>query len=93
MAWVQGAGNTDSFVNAGDYNAQTANYAWLHDKIGRPIMAETSFAGQGQDDRWLSAGAGAINERISNGVIGVLINNPPGNYQSSILSGLDSTCQ
>jgi hypothetical protein len=94
LAWVQGSGDSDTFVNAGDYNAATANYTWLHNKIGRPIMAETSFAGAGQD-RWTTAGASAINERIASGVIGVLVNSPADDYESSIqsLSGLSSTCQ
>ena len=69
--------------------------AWPHDKIGRPIMAETSFAQQGQNDRWTTAGKGAIDQRIANGVIGVLVNDPSSSYHSSIqsLSGTASTCQ
>ncbi len=59
-------------------------------------MAETSYAGEGQADRWTNASASAINSRISEGVIGVLVNNPGSNYQSAIGSlgaQLNPVCQ
>jgi hypothetical protein len=96
LVWVQGAGDTGTLLNSGDYNAATASYAWLHQKTGRPIMAETSFAGSGQDDRWTSASASQINARISEGVIAVLVNNPGSDYQSAMQSlapQLNSVCQ
>ena len=93
LVWVQGPGDTDVFLNSGTYNATTANYAWLHQKTGKKLMAETSYASSGQNDRWSTASATAINGRISNGVIGVLVNNPPSNYQSVTGSlSLASTC-
>ncbi len=95
LVWVQGAGDTDTFVNSGTYNAATANFGWLHKKTGRKIMAETSFAGSGSADRWSTTTAANINARIANGVVGVLVNNPGASYQSAIdtLSpSLSSTC-
>ncbi|MGC4087928.1 MAG: hypothetical protein QM756_08530 [Polyangiaceae bacterium] len=93
LIWVQGAGDSAAFVNSAAYNATTANFAWLHTKTGKKIMAETSYAGSGANDRWTTTTAANINARISNGVIGVLVNNPPSNYQSTIGSfSLDSTC-
>ena len=84
LVWVQGPGDSSAFVNAGEYNRATANYGWLRQKTGRPIMAETSYAKNGQADRWTNASASAINSRISEGVIGVLIDSPGSNYQSAI---------
>jgi hypothetical protein len=95
LVWVQGPGDTDAFVNAGTYNAASANYAWLRQKTGRKIMAETSFAGPGVNDRWTTTSAANINGRIASGVIGVLVNSPGSNYQSTIQSlgaGLNGTC-
>jgi hypothetical protein len=96
LVWVQGPGDSAAFVNAGEYNANTANYGWLRRKTGRPIMAETSYAGTGQADRWTNAAASAINSRISEGVIGVLVDKPGSNYESaigSLGSQLNSVCQ
>jgi hypothetical protein len=95
LVWVQGPGNTGTLVNSGDYNATTANYTWLKTKTGRPIMAETSYAGSGQDDRWTTAGVTNINQRIQEGVIAVLVNKPSSNYASTIasFSGISSVCQ
>jgi hypothetical protein len=59
-------------------------------------MAETSYAGRGANDRWSTTTAANINARIANGVISVLVNNPPTNYQSAFTAlnpGLGSTCQ
>jgi len=84
LVWVQGPGTTSSFVNSGEYNQATANYAWLSETTGRPIMAETSFAGSGQDDRWTSASASDIDARIAEGVIAVLINNPDPDFSSQL---------
>ncbi len=95
LIWVQGPGDSDTLTNSGTYNATTANYNWLHTFTGKKIMAETSFAGSGADDRWSTTTAANINARIANGVIGVLVNNPASNYQSaltSLNSGLNSTC-
>ena len=94
MVWVQGPGNSDAFVNAGSYNATTANYAWIYQKTGRTIMAETSYAGSGSDDLWTTTSAANINARIGHGVIGVLVNNPGANYQTAIgtLTPLTATC-
>ena len=93
---VQGAGDTDAFLNADEYNEDTAHYSWLRQKTGRPIMAETSYAGDGQPDRWTNASASAINSRITEGVIGVLVNNPSSSYQSAVTgfdSQLNQVCQ
>jgi hypothetical protein len=93
LVWVQGPGDSDVFVNSGAYNATTASYAWLHQKTNKKIMAETSYAGSGQNDRWSSASAASINARVANGVIGVLVTNPPSSYQSISTSlSLSPTC-
>lgn len=84
LVWVQGAGDTGAFVNSGSYNAATANYAWLYQKAGAPIMAETSYASSGQPDRWSTTTADNINARIAEGVIAVLVNNPGADYLSSV---------
>lgn len=76
-------------------NAATANYAWLHSFTGKRLMAETSFqSGSGSPDRWSATMAANIEARIAPGVIGVLVNDPASNYQSSIgaLGQLSSTC-
>jgi hypothetical protein len=96
LVWVQGPGDSAAFVNAGEYNQDTASYGWLRQKTGRPIIAETSYAGNGQADRWTNVSASAINSRISEGVIGVLVDNPGSNYQSaigSLDSQLNPVCQ
>ena len=93
ISWVQGAGDTGTFVNS--WGEDTANYTSLRQITGRPIMAETSYDGGG-NDRWTNASASAINERISEGVIAVLVNSPAGGYESSIQSfsgQLNSVCQ
>ena len=95
LIWVQGAGDTDAFPNSGSYNATTANYAWLHSNTGLKIMAETSYQSSSSGDRWSTTTAANINARIANGVIGVLVNQPPSNYQSAFTalnSSLNSTC-
>jgi hypothetical protein len=95
LVWVQGPGDSDTFANSGSYNATTASFAWLHGYTGKQIMAETSYAGSGANDRWTTAQAANINERIAHGVIGVLVNNPPATYQTalgSLTPQLDSTC-
>ncbi|HEX6275018.1 MAG TPA: hypothetical protein VFZ53_18375 [Polyangiaceae bacterium] len=89
LVWVQGPGDSPAFVNAGAYNEDTANYGWLRQKTGRPIMAETSYAKDGQADRWTNASVSALNSRISEGVIGVLVDSPGSNYESAI-AGLGS---
>jgi hypothetical protein len=96
LVWVQGPGNSDVFLNSGSYNATTANYAWLHQFTGKNIMAETSYAGSGVDDRWTTTTAANIDARIANGVIAVLVNSPPSTYQTTMGTlgpGLASTCQ
>jgi hypothetical protein len=96
LIWVQGAGDTDVFVNSGTYNATTANYAWLHGYTGKQIMAETSYQSSSSGDRWSTTTAANINARIANGVIGVLVNRPPSNYQTAFTAlnpSLGSTCQ
>ncbi len=95
LIWVQGAGDTDAFPNSGSYNATTANFAWLHNHTGLKIMAETSYQSSSSGDRWSTTTAANINARIANGVIGVLVNQPPSNYQSAFTalnSNLNSTC-
>jgi hypothetical protein len=96
LVWVQGAGDSGTFLNSGATNAATANYAWLSQKTGRPIMAETSYAASGQNDRWTTTTAANINARIGEGVIGALVNAPPGGYSSTITSlgaQLSAVCQ
>jgi len=96
LVWVQGAGDTGTFLNSGPTNAATATYAWLFQKTGRHIMAETSFATAGQNDRWTTASAANINARITEGVIGVNVNAPGSNYQTQInglASQLNPVCQ
>lgn len=95
LIWVQGAGDAAALPNSGSYNATTANYAWLHNSTGLKIMAETSYAGSGANDRWSTTTAANINARIANGVIGVLVNSPPSNYQTAFAAlnpSLSSTC-
>jgi hypothetical protein len=95
LIWVQGPGDTDVLVNSGSYNAATANFAWLHSYTGKKIMAETSYQSSSSGDRWSTTTAANINARIANGVIGVLVNQPPSNYQSAFTtlgSSLNSTC-
>jgi hypothetical protein len=96
LVWVQGAGDTGTFLNSGTTNAATATYAWLSQKTGRPIMAETSFATAGQNDRWTTTTAANINARINEGVIGVLVNAPASTYQSTMTTlgaQLNPVCQ
>ncbi len=90
MAWVQGPGDSGTYVN--EWGQETANYASLYQKIGRPIMAETSW---GSDDRWTTASVADINARISEGVIATHINHPNGNLESAketLTPELEGTC-
>jgi hypothetical protein len=95
LIWVQGAGNADQFVNT----SQTfETFSWLYSFTGKKIMAETSYAGAGVDDRWTTTTAANINARIASGVISVLVNSPPwtsaATFQSATsgFSALNSTC-
>jgi hypothetical protein len=93
MVWVQGYGDSGVLPNSFDTDG---TYDWLHKKTGRTIMAETSFAGAGQADRWTTTTASNINQRIASGVIGVLVTNPAGNYQSvmgTLNPQLSAVCQ
>jgi hypothetical protein len=95
LVWVQGAGDTGVLTNSGTYNAKTATFTWLRSFTGRPIMAETSYAGTGVADRWTTTTATNIDARISDGVIGVNIVNPASTLQSatqSLTPQLASTC-
>lgn len=95
LIWVQGSGDTDKFPNS--WTDGTSNYAWLHQKTGLPIMAETSY---GAPDRWTTATADNVNARIASGVIGVLVNFPkaawssPADFASKTaqFANLNSTC-
>ncbi len=91
MVWVQGYGDSSTLPNS--WGQDTANYTSLRSITGRPIMAETSY---GLPDRWSDTSASNINARISEGVIAVMVNETPGNYQSateSLSPQLNSTCQ
>jgi hypothetical protein len=91
LAWVQGAGDTGTFPNS--WGQSTANYRSLRTITGRPIMAETSY---GTPDRWTTTTAPNINARISEGVIAVMVNTTPSNYQTAITNlrpQIGSTCQ
>lgn len=95
LIWVQGAGDSATFPNS--WGQGTANFAWLHQKTGLPIMAETSY---GAPDRWTTTAAVDVNARIASGVVSVLINFPKAAWSSADdfgtktqgLSSLDSTC-
>jgi len=76
--------------------AVRATFDWLHTKTGRTIMAETSFAGAGQADRWTTTAASNINQRISSNVIGALVSNPASSYQAvigTLTPQLNAVCQ
>jgi hypothetical protein len=96
LIWVQGAGDTDKFPNS--WTEGTSNFAWLHEKTGLPIMAETSY---GAPDRWTTTTADNVNARIESGVVGVLINFPKAAWSSAAdfatktanFAALNSTCQ
>jgi hypothetical protein len=106
LAWVQGAGTTDTFLNSGASNATTATFAWLHTKTGKHIIAETSYQGTTtanvyypqEPNLWSTTTVANVNARIANGVIGVLISKPPWTNaatfttNTSALSSLNSTC-
>jgi hypothetical protein len=96
LIWVQGPGDSDTLTNSGTYNANTANYSWLHSFTGKKIMAETSFAGNGAADRWSTTTAANVNARIANGVIAVHVNSPASSYPAAYAAlnnnGLSSTC-
>jgi 3-deoxy-D-arabino-heptulosonate 7-phosphate (DAHP) synthase len=100
MVWTSGAGDNDGYTrpdyNADSYNAATNNYAYLHSRTDKTIMVDTSYASSGQPDRWSTATASALNDRIAEGVVGVLVSSPASNYQSAIQnlsSQLGSVCQ
>jgi hypothetical protein len=95
LVWVQGAGDSGTFPNS--WGQSTANYRSLNMITGRPIMAETSY---GLPDRWSTTTASNINARISEGVIGVminqLVNNSTTNLQTAVTTlrpQINSTCQ
>jgi hypothetical protein len=94
LVWVQGYGDSGIMPNTGTYNASVSTYTWLRQKTGRPIMAETSFAAAGVADRWTTTTAANINQRITDGIVGVNIVNPAANLQTAIQGfALNAVCQ
>jgi len=94
--WTTGAGNT-GFINpnakSGDYNDDTARYAFLHSKTGKGILVDTSFGPSQQADSWSNQTAAALAQRASEGVIAVNVTSPPTDYQARLSSlGSIETC-
>ncbi len=84
------------YLNDGDAaGREDGTYRYLHELTGKPILVDTSFGVSTQANTWSSASADVLNQRIADGVAGVLINPTPSNYQGQIndLSpSLDGTC-
>ena len=98
MVWTTGVGNNDGFINESgspsEYNATSANYAYLHQLTGKNILVDTSFGASQQADSWSNNQAGTLNERIGEGVIAANVTDPPNDYQSRLNGlSLNSTCQ
>jgi hypothetical protein len=100
MVWTTGVGNNGGFLDAGttnqSYNGRTARYDCLHELTGLPIWVDTSFGLSQAADSWTGIGADELNQRIADGVIGVNITEPPGDYQSradGLRGQLDSVCE
>ena len=70
-------------------------FEFLNQLTGKPIIADTSFGVTTMQDSWSTASAATLNERIGDGVAGVLIYPTPGDYQQRInglAPQLASTC-
>ena len=85
------------YFNNGDANdRQDGTFAFLNQRTGKPIIADTSFGITTMQDSWSTASVETLNDRIGDGVAGVLIYPTPGDYQQRINAfdgQLNSTCQ
>jgi len=85
------------YFNDGDAEGRPdGTYRFLYELTGKPFLIDTSFGVSTQANTWSSASADVINQRIADGVAGVLINPMPGGYQSQISTltpSLDTTCR
>jgi len=84
------------YINDGDAaGREDGTYWFLHQLTGKPILVDTSFGVSTQANTWSTASADVLNQRIADGVAGVLINPTPSNYQNQINTltpSLDRTC-
>lgn len=76
-------------------NREEGTFRFLSQLTGKSILADTSFGITTMQDSWSTATAATLNQRIADGVVGVLIYPTPGDYAQRIgaLGGLTSTCQ
>ena len=85
------------YFNDGDAEGRPdGTYRFLYELTGKPFLIDTSFGVSTQANTWSSASADVINQRIADGVAGVLINPMPGGYESQISTltpSLDQTCR
>lgn len=91
FVWTTGVGDNGGYISAGtnasSYNASTARYDFLAELTGKPLWCDTSFGLSQAADSWTAIGEAELNQRIAEGVMGVNVTSPPGDYASR-LSGL-----
>jgi hypothetical protein len=94
---VTSSADTGGYFNDGDaFNREDGTFRFLNQLTGKPIIADTSFGVTTMQDSWSTASVATLNDRIADGVVGVLIYPTPGDYQqriNSLSGGLQSTCQ
>jgi len=84
LVWTTGVANNNGFFEAkagpSEYNAKTANYAYVAQKTGRKILVDTSFGLSEMSDTWVSAPAATLDQRISEGVLAANVTKPAAGY-------------
>jgi hypothetical protein len=93
MVNVTGRATLDYFGSPTSSVRTSATYGSLHAATGRPIFVDTGFdASEVKDHGWLTADVSVINERISDGVVAVHVDNATSDMQTRI-SALSTTLQ
>jgi hypothetical protein len=82
---VTGSANYDYFFSNNSIVNPEATYRSLHEATGLPIFVDTGFsASEIPVKDWLTVSTDVINQRIADGVIGVLMNNGTSTLQTRI---------
>jgi len=84
------------YFNNGDANnRQDGTFRFLNQLTGKPLVVDTSFGITTMGDSWSTATPATLNARIADGVVAVLVEPAPNDYQARIngfRGQLSSTC-
>lgn len=99
MVYVTGVGNNAGYFGEADSptdaNAATNTYAFLAADTGLSVMANTDVFTSASPNTWSSTSAADLNDRITEGVVGVLVTDPQTSYDNERLDlegALDPFC-